>query len=84
MGGLVDLHPAPGPLSLRLEVGYDRFDVKSSVLADLADAAGADVRANTHFVRGTGNVVYRLSNISGLRPYLAAGVGVYQLGAGAS
>lgn len=84
VGGLVDLHPAPGPLSLRPEVGYDRFDVKSSVLNDLATAAGGSITGNTHFLRGTGNVVYRLAPVSGLRPYVTAGVGVYQLGAGAS
>lgn len=82
VGGLVDLHPAPGPLSLRLEVGYDRFETKSGLLNGVAEAVGGDVSSNAHFFRGTGNVVLRLSSFSGLRPYLTGGVGVYQIGGG--
>ncbi|GJG86699.1 hypothetical protein tb265_18800 [Gemmatimonadetes bacterium T265] len=84
VGGLVDFHPAPGPLSIRLEVGYDRFDVKSSVLTDVENAFGANVSANTHFFRGTGDLVYRLPTTGGLRPYLLGGVGVYSIGGGTS
>lgn len=84
VGGIVDLHPAPGPLSLRLEVGYDRFDTKSSTLDYLVQAVGDNITANTHFLRGTANLVYRLSNVSGIRPYVTGGVGVYQIGGSSS
>ncbi|HEY0778016.1 MAG TPA: outer membrane beta-barrel protein, partial [Gemmatirosa sp.] len=77
VGGLLDLHPAPGPLSLRLEVGYDRFDYKATYETLAAQQIGVNYSSNTHFLRGTANLVYRLPNMSGIRPYITGGVGVY-------
>ncbi len=77
VAGMVDLHPAPGPLSLRLEVGYDRFNYKDAYQTYVAQIAGGNYSSNTHFLRGTANLVYRFSNMSGFRPYLTGGVGVY-------
>ena len=84
VGGFVDLHPAPGPLSLRVEVGYDRFDYKDSYQTYLAQAAGGSYSSNTHYLRGTANLVYRLPNMSGIRPYLTGGVGIYNNSDGTS
>lgn len=77
VAGLVDFRPAPGPLSLRVEVGYDRFDYKDSYQTYLAQLAGGSYTANTHYLRGNANLVYRLGSYSGLRPYVTGGVGVY-------
>lgn len=77
VSGLVDLQPAPGPLALRLEVGYDRFAYKDSYQSFLAQAAGGSYSSNTHYLRGTANLIYRLPNMSGIRPYVTGGVGVY-------
>lgn len=81
VGGLVDFHPLPGPLSVRLEGAYDRFEVKRSVLDDLAGGVtDGSLSGNAHFTRGNANLVLRLPRTSGLRPYLIGGVGVYGIG----
>ena len=77
VAGLVEYRPVPGPLSLRLEVGYDRFAYKDSYQNYVAQLAGANYSANTHFIRGNANLVFRLPNFGGVRPYLTGGVGVY-------
>ena len=84
VGGFVDLRPAPGPLSLRIEVGYDRFNYKDSYENYAASLAGASYTSNKHYLRGTANLVYRFSNMSGIRPYVTGGVGIYNNSDGAS
>jgi hypothetical protein len=77
VAGMLDVRPAAGPLSLRVEVGYDRFAYKDSYQTYLARLAGGSYEANTHYIRGNANLVYRLGSFSGLRPYVTGGVGVY-------
>ena len=77
VAGMVEYRPAPGPLSLRLEVGYDRFDYKGDYQTSAAQLLGVNYSSNTHFIRGNANLVYRFSSLSGIRPYVTGGVGIY-------
>lgn len=84
VAGLAEFRPVPGPLSVRLEAGYDRFALKDEVLNAVADYTGGNLSSNIHFVRGNANLVYRLPVTSGLRAYLTGGVGIYGIGSGFS
>lgn len=70
--GIVTVRMPTLPVSLRGEVGYTRFDVKSGLL-------GNGDQANLRFISGVVNLVYTFSAgpTAVVRPYLIGGVGLY-------
>lgn len=72
--GIVTVRVPTLPVSFRGEVGYTRFDVKNELL-DSGD------KANLRFISGVANVVYTFSAgpAAVVRPYVIAGVGLYNI-----
>lgn len=84
VGGFVDLRPAPGPVSFRIEGGYDRFSTKDSQTYATVNGTDYGVQGNTHFIRGNVNAIVRLPTSGAFRPYITGGVGIYGIGGGYS
>ncbi len=82
VAGFVDFHPVPGPLTVRLEGGYDRFQTKDSQTYATVNGVDYGQDGNTHFIRGNANLLLRLPTTGGVRPYLTGGVGIYGIGGG--
>ncbi len=75
VGGLIDFSLPMVPFGLRADVLYHRNNVKSSLLQ------GTDAKAHSSLLGGTlnGLFILPLSSATGIRPYLTAGVGLYNV-----
>jgi opacity protein-like surface antigen len=67
VNGMVNVAVPLSPLGFRGEVGFNRFDF------------GSNVNGNVRMLNGTANVVLMPSYVMTAKPYLIAGVGVYNV-----
>jgi hypothetical protein len=65
--GMVGFHPQMIPLGIRVDVAYNRFDVKDN---------NAGIEGNFNFTSVTGNLIYSIPSPS-VAPYLIGGAGWY-------
>ena len=68
VSGMVNVGVPLSPIGFRGEVGWNRFDL-----------SGNDVSGNVRMVNGTLNAVLAPSTIMTAKPYLIAGVGMYNV-----
>jgi opacity protein-like surface antigen len=67
-----------GPLKLRFDFDYSQHDVTVAALESGAQAANTEVDYGTGTIFGaSGNLVYYIPVVYGVRAYAIAGVGVY-------
>lgn len=69
--GSAGWHKWNSPIGLRLDVGYDRFGVKSAVSGLASD--------NANIWSGLGEVTLKIPQVMAVSPYAVAGGGVYRL-----
>lgn len=66
--GMVNVTVPLSPLGFRGEVGFNRFDLESSI-----------GNGNVRMINGAANVILTPSSIMGAKPYLIGGVGAYNV-----
>src|SRR5690606_31254216 len=68
--GTVGFQPAAMPVGLRFDLAYNSFGSK------IDQIAGIDID-DAKIISGTANAVLTTSNMSGVKPYVIGGVGLY-------